>query len=227
MCSDFKVVPWGWYGAALRLVPTNSSTMLDVGCGDGGFLALIGRKGVRFGIDTNLKAIKTAKDHGHAILADAHHLPLRHHYFDVVTCLEVLEHVDSPINCLKEVKRVLKEEGTFIVSVPNVVSPYRVFRNWLRPLSYKTPIEHRQGWDPGLLFNLLTTNGFIIKKITGSMVMPILGRFRFLWSVASFLGRSFPTLSNNLVYLARNECGRPIEANPKRKNVEAVETCES
>ena len=39
-------------------------------------------------------------------------------HFDVIVLLEVLEHIMSPIHCILEIKRVLKQDGIFIFSWP-------------------------------------------------------------------------------------------------------------
>jgi len=46
-------------------------------------------------------------------------LPFPSNKFDIVTCFEVLEHLKNPSLALKEIKRVLKEDGTAYISVPN------------------------------------------------------------------------------------------------------------
>jgi len=46
-------------------------------------------------------------------------LPLESQSFDVVLCLDVLEHLLNPIGCLKEAHRILRNTGLMIVNVPN------------------------------------------------------------------------------------------------------------
>ena len=52
------------------------------------------------------------------ILADAKKLPFRNSYFDIALLIQVLEHVDSPEQVIKEAARVLKPNGVLILSVP-------------------------------------------------------------------------------------------------------------
>lgn len=49
---------------------------------------------------------------------DLHHIPLEDNRFDVVFCNHVMEHVDDPIQCMKELYRVMKPEGWAIMQVP-------------------------------------------------------------------------------------------------------------
>jgi len=53
------------------------------------------------------------------VLADAESLPLADAQFDVVVSFETIEHVPDPQRFLREVKRVLRSDGLFIVSTPN------------------------------------------------------------------------------------------------------------
>jgi SAM-dependent methyltransferase len=48
-------------------------------------------------------------------------IPFEDNFFDVVYAIEVLEHTTRPYDFLKEAHRVLKPEGTLIISVPNIM----------------------------------------------------------------------------------------------------------
>ena len=49
---------------------------------------------------------------------DLHDIPLEDNRFDVVFCNHVMEHVDDPIQCMKELNRVMKPGGWAIMQVP-------------------------------------------------------------------------------------------------------------
>ena len=57
------------------------------------------------------------------IVGNSHAVPLDDSQFDLVLCLNMLEHDDAPDLTFKECYRVLKENGTFILSVPDETSP--------------------------------------------------------------------------------------------------------
>lgn len=57
------------------------------------------------------------------VLADAANLPFGNNIFDVVICSELLEHLYDPERVLREVMRVLKPNGIFLITVPFLV-PY-------------------------------------------------------------------------------------------------------
>jgi SAM-dependent methyltransferase len=49
--------------------------------------------------------------------------------FDVVTMVDVFEHVGEPLEILREVRRVLRDDGLLFVKVPN--GRYNLFKHWL------------------------------------------------------------------------------------------------
>jgi len=96
--------------------------ILDIGCGDGQFLALVKDKfNELYGIDISPLAIEKARNYClqmgvgerlKLILWDVENgLPFEDSIFDAVTCLAVLEHVFYPPSLLKEISRVLKVGG--------------------------------------------------------------------------------------------------------------------
>lgn len=52
------------------------------------------------------------------IIFDAHHIPFQNNVFDLVIVQAVLEHVLDPFQCVKEIKRVLKENGIVYAETP-------------------------------------------------------------------------------------------------------------
>ncbi|MBA2686165.1 MAG: methyltransferase domain-containing protein [Gemmatimonadaceae bacterium] len=96
---------------------------LDVGCGDGArYGARVHASGVEIhGVDISEVAVASARERGIdarvASLADP--LPHPDASFDVVICLEVLEHLVNPAIVTREIARVLKPGGLALLSVPN------------------------------------------------------------------------------------------------------------
>ena len=87
------------------------------------------------------------------VVADIHFLPLRDNVFDKVICKEVLEHLVSPFNSLKEILRVLVVNGLLIVSFPNVYEYRRIIWIFKFPSKVKFDVKeeeylrHKQAWD--------------------------------------------------------------------------------
>mgnify|MGYP003143820528 FL=1 len=103
----------------------NPDSILDVGCGEGRFLGLLGNRIRKVGVDLSPRPIKFAQAFHPDIefhCADANQLKEE---FDVVTAIEVLEHVpdEQVTNFLKILEKRLMESGKIIISVPTTVLP--------------------------------------------------------------------------------------------------------
>jgi SAM-dependent methyltransferase len=167
---------------------------LDVGCGDGRtagpWLVRTGRQYV--GVDVSRPAVDAAVAGGltavHVDGTDC--LPFPDDHFDHVLCIEVLEHLFAPQETVKEIHRVLKPGGTFVVTVPNVAYWRRrlelLVGRW-NPLgddrSVREPWRdpHIRFYTPGVLGALLGGCGFERVKTgghAGGLVrdLPRLGR---------------------------------------------------
>ena len=93
--------------------------MADLGCGNGWWnvhhLPI-------FGVDINPKMLRWAKKNNrlkdYKVCADLSKTGLKTRSFDVVLMSEVLEHVFNLNETLAEVRRILKNDGTFLITVP-------------------------------------------------------------------------------------------------------------
>ena len=94
--------------------------VLDIGTGGGILAESMARKGATVtGIDINAKLIEVAKAHaqeeGLGIdyqLSEAQSLlPEKKGFYDIITCYEVIEHVDSPSHLIKTISELLREGG--------------------------------------------------------------------------------------------------------------------
>jgi len=98
--------------------------LLDVGCAVGQFLDTFKKDGWEtFGIELNDFERKISQNKGHKVYSkkiEANFLSKRN--FDMVSILEVLEHVYNPEKVMKSIHRVLKKNGLLVIIVPNVES---------------------------------------------------------------------------------------------------------
>lgn len=109
------------YQQLLKRVITDDAVVVDIGCGDGTLLASL-PKCVKIGIEANQLYLQqiSGEARGHCLLGGVgESLPLGDGVADVVTCTEVIEHVIDPQAMLREVRRVLKPGGLFLVSTYN------------------------------------------------------------------------------------------------------------
>jgi 2-polyprenyl-3-methyl-5-hydroxy-6-metoxy-1,4-benzoquinol methylase len=106
------------------LVPSERPLrILDVGCGTGLNAAQLTRCGHDvFGIDVSPVAIEKLRAqgiNGAAVDIEAESLPLPENTFDLVYASEVIEHCVDTGKFLRNVRAVLKRDGTLLLSTPN------------------------------------------------------------------------------------------------------------
>jgi 2-polyprenyl-3-methyl-5-hydroxy-6-metoxy-1,4-benzoquinol methylase len=99
----------------------NKGRILDIGAGTGEFLSVTKQNGWQTtGVEPSEKAKSIAMNKGISFVEKT--IELESNSFDVITMWHVLEHVPDLDKQLKELKRLLKEDGTLIVAVPNFKS---------------------------------------------------------------------------------------------------------
>jgi 2-polyprenyl-3-methyl-5-hydroxy-6-metoxy-1,4-benzoquinol methylase len=106
---------------------------LDIGCAYGYFLKCCDEMGYEtWGIDISTYAIARAREETVAQLRvfDVNEgLPfLKTNSFDLVTMFDVIEHLRRPRVALEETHRILKTQGTLIVTTPNLNAIERFFK---------------------------------------------------------------------------------------------------
>jgi len=118
----------------LPRAPLSDGHLLDVGCGNGGFLLLARQAGWQVeGLDFDAAAVDAARSRG----LDVHHgsidsLEDRSNYYDVITLSHVIEHVHKPLDMLRQLYTLLKPGGRLWLETPNINSlgAKRFGRNW-------------------------------------------------------------------------------------------------
>lgn len=101
-------------------------SILDVGCG-GGVLIETMRKALGdnwsyFGVEPTASFAELAGRRTGASVSNSNYAPgiFGDRKFDLITCCQVLEHLESPRQLLSDVLRDLKSEGYFYLEVPDV-----------------------------------------------------------------------------------------------------------
>lgn len=132
------------------------STVMDVGCAKGGVAAEFARTTTwqTVGVDVSLEALRGAPSGMLRCCASADSLPIETATIDAALLLDVIEHLESPVNALVELRRVVRPGGMLVVTTPNAGSV-------LRPLL-------GQRWH-GLLddTHLYFFNSFSLKHLLG------------------------------------------------------------
>lgn len=110
-----------------RKVDWTGKDVLDLGCAGGFMSEAIAARGARVtGIDPAAEAISAARDHAarqgrkiHYDVGVGEDLPYADTSFDVVVCVDVLEHVQDLGKVLAEIERVLRPGGIFLFDTIN------------------------------------------------------------------------------------------------------------
>jgi SAM-dependent methyltransferase len=104
------------------LVPPTASTpeLLDIGCGTGVMLGELARFGHAQGTDMENAAVDYCHRRGlhNVTVAGAPPLPFAASTFDLITILDVLEHIDDDVGMVVEMRRLLRPGGRAIATVP-------------------------------------------------------------------------------------------------------------
>jgi ubiquinone/menaquinone biosynthesis C-methylase UbiE len=135
--------------------------VLDAGCGTGALLdRLEARSEIElYGLDFSGQALSYTRQRGHnrLVQGDLTRLPFPDGTFDVVTALDVVEHVREDEQALREVNRVLRPDGVLLVSVP-------AFRFLWGP--HDTALQHFRRYTAGEMGVLMRRTGFRVSKLT-------------------------------------------------------------
>jgi len=141
--------------------------ILDVGCGDGRFISLFASDKMwnAYGIEPNQGGSDLSKRRSRAVILNMELSECRFPEadFDVITMWHVFEHIYEPNRILCEVKRVLKDDGVFIVGVPNISGVgFRLGKkNWF----HLDAPRHVYHYSPQTIQKILHNNGFGIVNI--------------------------------------------------------------
>ena len=138
--------------------------VLDIGCGNGVYTTRMSQLGahavgvdvepIRLGSAREFKRLHGAKDLSFS-LASAMSLPFADDAFDVVTMIEVLEHVEDDARALLEVRRVLRDGGKVAIFVPNRLWPFETHGMRLGGKEILFPFIPGLSWAPGFIRNRL------------------------------------------------------------------------
>jgi len=143
----------------------NPSTSLDIGCGPGLLVYYLRQQGIAAnGIDISDYAFSISpvdtREHLYKINIETEVLPFKDKSLDLVTAIEVLEHLDNPGHVIMDIRRILKPGGYLYITtpLPLINSKFGQFilgRGW-KPLDIThVNVHNRLFWE-----KLVERNGF-------------------------------------------------------------------
>jgi ubiquinone/menaquinone biosynthesis C-methylase UbiE len=144
--------------------------ILDVGCGTGANAIAFERLASTVGVDSSMDALHFCRTRGLKSLAQTplEDLPFNCSSFDIVTALDVLEHTDDDLRCLREIHRVMTRQGLLLITVP----AYGFL--WSE---HDEALKHRRRYTAHELRNKLTVTGYEVVRTSyfiSTLFLPIL-----------------------------------------------------
>jgi len=108
-------------------------SILDVGCGDGHFLYLCSKKGFNcYGVEDSkqLSSYASTKTGAKVVQGLYNKEMFPENSFDIITLIQVLEHIPTPIDALETVRHHLRTNGILVIEVPSIHSPHFLAYQW-------------------------------------------------------------------------------------------------
>ena len=170
--------------------PLNNKKVLDIGCGGGLISELLSKKKANVtGIDENIYNIKQAKNHAKISSLKINYLNKSLNSFnkknkqkyDLILCLEVLEHVENVEESLEIISKLLKTNGTLILSTINRNLKSLIFAkmfgeyilNWI-PIGTH---QYKKFLKPEEIIQIFKLKKINFKKIKGMEFNPVLNKW--------------------------------------------------
>jgi SAM-dependent methyltransferase len=164
----YEVEKSHWWFAARRAILleylerrahlTKSSRILDVGCGTGAILEEFARRYTAFGLDFSPSAIDFCRKRGLPSLFAGTLSDYRVDVpFDVVTMLDVVEHVDDDLGLLRDGHRLLRGGGTILITVPAFPALWS---------GHDVELHHKRRYVKAQLKSLVEAAGFQIDHLS-------------------------------------------------------------
>ena len=151
--------------ALLRL--KTGGSILDLGCGTGGFLSTLkGPSWKLYGIEMSEAAARVARERcgAEVFVGDVPDAAFSSNSFDAITCFNVFEHMYDPRAVLTRVAKWLKPGGIFYTMMPNIDSAAsRVFRSYWYALELPRHLFH---FSPASLKKLAQSSGLKEVSVT-------------------------------------------------------------
>jgi ubiquinone/menaquinone biosynthesis C-methylase UbiE len=191
----------------------STNRWLDVGYGAGGLLTVAESHGWScHGVEISPSTLRYGADRGWQVAESMEAACFRSARFDVVTMIELIEHVTAPDELLDRAARLLRPGGLLYVTTPNSRSLNRriLGLDW----SVIAPPEHLTIWSPQGLCQALVRAGFVPTRVRAEGLNP------------SELSARLRPARPECPPLNRNEAARALNEifsrSPLRRNVKAA-----
>ena len=160
----------------LQFIPKDAQKILEVGCGEGKFSALLAEQGKEtWAIEPNPKSAEIAAKSLNKVFQgtiDERLSDLPDDAFDVIVMNDVIEHLTEPWDDIQKLKSKLKKDGVFVSSIPNVRYAKNIFhvlfkRDWKYADDRILDITHYRFFTKKSIRRLWEENGYSVQRMKG------------------------------------------------------------
>jgi len=153
---------------------------LDIGCGTGEYTLSLAQAGFEVvGGDLSKGMLRVAKSKikrhkltqkAQLIRLESTKLPFQNEFFNMITCIALLDWVPDSDRLLVETNRVLKHQAKLVVCVDALWSPYRIYRKIQLAVSRREK-RYARIFNSRELQRALTVCGFVVEKFFGDVLL--------------------------------------------------------
>ncbi len=150
-----------------HLRTSKETRILDVGCGTGAILEVLAQRFNAYGIDSSKDAIDFCRQRGlsNLFVGSLESYPGKNK-FDIITMLDVVEHVKDDLSLFRQAHDLLKSGGSFLIAVP--AFPFL----WSQ---HDVILHHKRRYTKTQLKKVIASAGFTIQHMTffNTLLFPI------------------------------------------------------
>lgn len=169
-----------------HLMKDKPKKVLDIGCGSGLMLNSLKNIGQTFGMDMSDEAINFSKEIFDGRVekgALPNQLPYQENFFDLITALDVIEHIDNDTDSISAIRSLLVPGGRCVFTVPAYMFLWS---------AHDEMNQHKRRYTLPELNEKLIQAGFIVEKISyyNTFLFPVIFMVRMLNNVLKRDGAS-------------------------------------
>ena len=184
-CLQKEISEWTRIGDSIRRkiitakIQEDHKRVLDIGCGSGLMLNALENVGQTFGMDMSDEAISFSKEVFNGRVekgALPDQLPYQENFFDLITALDVIEHIDNDVDSISAIRSLLVPGGKAVFTVPAYMFLWS---------AHDEMNEHKRRYTLPELNEKLVQAGFTVEKISyyNTFLFPVVFLVRMLNNV--------------------------------------------
>lgn len=205
----FKIKNNPRYKKIWKFIKNNNlkGKLLDVGCSNGDFSETLIKDGLDcYGLEYMDEAIKESEEKGIKVARGSflEKFPFEDGFFDIVFAGEVIEHTINDDKFLLEINRVLKPEGTLILTTPNLVSlGNRIIMTFGKMPRFSYSEFHYKIYNRDILVKKIENSGFRVEVFKSNYILISTFFNKPLGLIGEFFGSLIPSFGENFIVYAK------------------------